>query len=220
MITKYGLPQVVLYPGLIIICMATLAVFFYPTGWLLPVESVLLLLAVWVVLFFRDPPRRIIADENILYAPCDGTVTEINTSGVEIRISMFLSLFNVHINRVPCSCEAIDIVYKKGEFRDARDPESARLNESNTLSLARISEPREAITVRQVSGAVARRIVCDVKEGSTLHQGERFGMIKFGSRTELIIPNGANRELCVELGDKVKAGLTPLIRYVGSEFPG
>ena len=85
------------------------------------------------------------------------------------------------------------------------------------MSLTRLSEPFEAITIRQVSGAVARHIVCDVKEGSTIHQGERFGMIKFGSRTELIIPNAGNRELCAQLGDKVKAGLTPLIRYIGSE---
>jgi len=218
MITKYGLPQVAVYPGLMIICMVGLAVLFYPAGWLIPVELILLVLTVWIVSFFRDPPRKIAADESILVSPCDGAVTEIEDEGPEIRISMFLSLFNVHISRAPCSCEAVSVTYKKGEYRDARDPESARLNESNTLLLVRLAEPFETITVKLVSGAIARHIVCAIKEGHTLNQGERFGMIKFGSRTELIIPNGGGREICVKLGDKVKAGLTPLVRYSNSEL--
>ena len=213
MITKYGLPQAAVYPGLLIACMAVAAVLFYPAVWLVPAELVMLVLAVWAASFFRDPPRKIINDDNILYAPCDGTVTEVAADGDEIRISIFLSLFNVHISRAPCSCQVTGIAYKKGQHRDARDPESARLNESSILTLARLAQPQETIAVKLVSGAIARHIVCAAKIGDALGQGERFGMIKFGSRAELAIPKGDGREICVETGDKVKAGLTPLIRY-------
>ena len=213
MITKYGLPQAVICPGVPIVCMVVLALVFFPAVWLVPVEIVLLAIAVWAVSFFRDPPRKIAVDENILYSPCDGTVTKVSVEGGEIYISMFLSIFSVHINRAPCSCSVVDVCYKKGEFRDARDPESARLNESNTLALARLADPSETIVVKQVSGAIARHIVCAAKAGDALRQGERFGMIKFGSRTDLTVPDGSNREVCVKMGDKVRAGLTPLVKY-------
>ena len=195
-------------------CITALAIFFYPSVWLIPAELILLILTGWALSFFRDPPRKIADDENILYSPCDGTVTEVAADGGEIRVSMFLSLFNVHINRAPCSCKVVDVSYKKGQYRDARDPESAKLNESNTLTLTRAAEPYDTIKVIQVSGAVARHIVCAVKEGDALRQGGKFGMIKFGSRTELILPGGSGREICVKTGDKVKAGLTPLVRYI------
>jgi phosphatidylserine decarboxylase len=213
MITKYGLPQAAIYPAALIACMAVAAVLLYPSIWIIPVEIVLLALTAWAFSFFRDPPRKIADDENVLYSSCDGTITDISAEGGQIVISMFLSLFNVHVNRAPCSCDVADVYYKRGECRDARDPESSKINESNALTLTRLAEPREKIVVRQVSGAIARHIVCAAKTGDTLRQGERFGMIKFGSRTELIIPGGADREICVKLGDKVKAGLTPLVRY-------
>ena len=213
MITKYGLPQAALYPGLLTAGGVTLAVFFFPAVWLLPVELTLLGLALWVLSFFRAPSRKIVPNEKTLYSPCDGTVTEIADDGETIRISMFLGLLNVHINCVPCSCRVVGVRYNAGTYRDARKPESARVNESNVLTLARLAEPYETIHIRQVSGAVARHIVCAVKEGDTLRQGERFGMIKFGSRTDMIIPEGDRRRIMVKPGDKVKAGLTALVQY-------
>ena len=217
MITKYGLPQAALFPGASAACMAALAALFYPAGWLLPAELLLFIVLIWTLMFFRDPPRKAGADENVLFAPCDGTVTEIVSDDAETRISMFLSLFNVHINRAPCSAKVVGVIYKKGQYRDARDPASAKLNESNDLAMTRLAIPEETIIVRQVSGAVARHIVCKAKSGDTLRQGERFGMIKFGSRTELIVPGAIHREICVKPGDKVKAGVTPLIRYTEPE---
>ena len=215
MITKYGLPQVAVYPGILAACIAALAVIFYPAVWLIPVEAVLLVITLWMLSFFRDPPRKIIADENTMYSPCDGKITEIAAENGEIRISMFLSIYNVHVSRAPCTCKAESIEYKKGEYRSAHDPESAQVNESNTLTLARAASPAESFSVKLVSGAVARHIVCPVKEGDALRQGERFGMIKFGSRAELAVPDSGGREVCVQVGDKVKAGITALIRYTG-----
>ena len=213
MITKYGLPQVAVIPGALICAIAALAVFALPKTWAIIAGALLLALLVWVLSFFRDPQRSIIPDGSVLYSPCDGTVTEVVSEGGVIRVSVFLSLFNVHINRAPCSASVIRVTYKKGQFRNAQDPESARVNESNEIELAIKGRPGETAIVRQVSGAIARRIVCRVKEGGGLKQGERFGMIKFGSRTELIIQGGADREACVKPGDKVKAGLTAFIRY-------
>ena len=211
MLTKYGLPQVIVYPAIIAAAMVVIAAAFGRVIWLIPAEIVLFVVFIWLLSFFRNPPRRIEADDSVLYSPCDGTVTEIDRSGGSIRVSMFLSLFNVHINRAPCGGVVENVTYKRGEYRDARDPDSARLNESNELRLACPSG--DIVAVRQVSGAVARHIVCKAGKGDVLRQGEPFGMIKFGSRTEIIISNSPDCEICVEIGSKVKAGITVLARY-------
>ena len=213
MITKYGFPQVVIFPGVLICAIVALAVFLLPRPWAIAVEALLLVLLVWVLSFFRDPARVIAEDDSVLYSPCDGTVTEVVSNNGVIRVSVFLSLFNVHINRAPCSAVVGRVTYNKGQFRNAQDPDSARVNESNDIELTTTGCRPETIIVRQVSGAIARRIVCKAKTGDVLKQGQRFGMIKFGSRTELIVPAGADREACVKPGDKVKAGLTAFIRY-------
>ena len=106
------------------------------------------------------------------------------------------------------------ITYKKGKYINAMNPQSGRINESNNLGLVRIDSPEDKLVVRQISGAIARRIVCAAAEGQELTGGERFGMIKFGSRTELYLPIRENAKCLVEIGDKVQAGLTPLIEYV------
>ena len=238
MITKYGYPQVVVFPLILACGIAALAVFAFPGLWAILIAVILFILLIWVLSFFRDPPRNVIPDGSLLYSPCDGTVTEVVSEGGVIRVSVFLSLFNVHLNRAPCSASIRRVTYKKGQFRNAQDPESARVNESNEIEMAmkvsaalgvpasdareadapatdarEADSPGEIVIVRQVSGAIARRIVCKVQEGDAVKQGERFGMIKFGSRTELIVPDGPDREVCVKPGDKVKAGLTVFIRY-------
>ena len=224
-LTRYGLPQVVVYPVFVLVLAILLFVIFKPAWWLIPGEIVLFLVFLWMLSFFRDPLRKIVPDENVLYSPADGTITDIaevegapETGGLPVRslrIGMFLSIFNVHINRAPCSVRVEKITYKKGRFKNAMDPESSRVNESNDILMTRLSDPKEKLLVRQISGAIARHIVCEAREAAEYRQGEAFGMIKFGSRTELYLPAGGEGkyEVAVKIGDPVRAGLTPLIRY-------
>ena len=223
--TRYGLPQVVIYPLLVCILMLVLFLVFRPARALIPVEALLFLVLLWMLSFFRDPSRTIVPDERILYSPADGTITDIvevdgflEMDGVPVRalrVGMFLSVFNVHINRAPCSVRIEKVTYKKGHFKNAMAPESSQVNESNDVLMTRLSDPKDRLLVRQVSGAIARHIVCEAKESAEYRQGEPFGMIKFGSRTELYLPAGEGRyEVAVKIGDKVRAGLTPLIRFI------
>ncbi|MCL2069994.1 MAG: phosphatidylserine decarboxylase [Treponema sp.] len=218
-LTKYGLPQVAVYPLAILVLMAVLFLVFWPAIWLIPLEAFLFLVFVWMLSFFRDPSRTIVADETILYSPADGTVTDIslvddNELGAEVlRIGIFLSVFNVHINRVPCYVRIESVTYKKGRFINAASSEASKVNESNDILMQRLSEPKDRLLVRQITGAIARHIVCRAQAGEEYRQGQPFGMIKFGSRTELYLPAGDNFEICAKIGDKLRAGLSPLIRY-------
>ena len=126
---------------------------------------------------------------------------------------LFLNIFNVHINRVPCSVKIDKITYRKGQFKNAMNPESAKVNESNDIAMTRLDAPAEKLLVRQISGAIARRIVCAAKPEQEFAGGQKFGMIKFGSRTELYLPYHRDVKPLVKVGDKVKAGLTVFIRY-------
>lgn len=199
-----------------------IAVFFVfrPASWLVPVEIVLALILIWMFSFFRDPARTVPQDEKVLLSPADGRVTDItlveadSPLGVKtLRIGIFLSVFNVHINRVPCSAGIDKVTYKKGAFKNAMSPESGRVNESNDVLMTRLAEPKDTLLVRQISGAIARHIVCAAEPGYEYRQGERFGMIKFGSRTELHLPASDGYDVEVKIGDSVKAGLSPLVRY-------
>jgi len=174
---------------------------------------------VWVLSFFRDPIRQGAFERGELCAPADGTVTEITLlddyeplGGPAIRIGMFLSLFNVHVNRSPCSGAVRSVSYRAGEYLDARHPDSGQRNESNTLLIDPDAPLPGPIEVRQVAGFVARRIICHALVNQHLTIGERFGMIKFGSRTELLIPQRSGTEILVKLGDQVRAGLTVMAR--------
>jgi len=223
--TRYGLPQVLVYPLVTLALMATLFVFLprctAPWGIVFAIaETLLFLVLVWMLLFFRDPYRKIVSDERILLSPADGTITDIaetespELGGRALRIGMFLSIFNVHLNRMPCTARVESVHYKKGKFKNAMSSESGRINESNEVLMTRIAEPRDRLLVRQVSGAIARRIVCEAKPGQEYTQGFAFGMIKFGSRTELYLPiREGGYDIMVKLGDKVRAGLSPLIMY-------
>lgn len=222
-LTKYGLPQVAVYP---VIVLATMIVFPLITAaflrlWaVVAIEGILAIILIWELMFFRDPGRNCPTDINLLLAPADGHITEIETidetsfiEGPTLRIGIFLSIFDVHINRAPCNVRIEKITYTKGKYLNAMNPKSGRLNESNELDLIRIDSPNDKLIVRQVSGAIARRIVCAATVGQELSGGERFGMIKFGSRTELYVPVRENAKCVVKIGDKVKAGLTPLVKY-------
>jgi len=182
-------------------------------GWWIGVVAVVTL---WLALvsFFRNPWRRIPCglEAGTMLSPADGTISAIERvdhheaiGGEALIIRVFLSVLNVHINRVPCDCTLKEMVYKPGKFLDARTEESARVNESNLLILDNDGEP---LGVRQVSGKIARHIICPIQIGDTFTQGQQFGMIKYGSTTELVLPRPSDVKVMVNIGDKVKAGLT------------
>jgi phosphatidylserine decarboxylase len=232
-LTKYGLPQVAVIPaGLlaVMIIYFVIAWNFFPARiritpvwailsvWL--PELVLFLVLAWALSFFRDPARQIPNDPKALLSPADGTITDIEIvendpafGGKAMRIGIFLSIFNVHINRAPCAVKVGAITYKPGQFKNAMSPNSGRVNESNDVRMTRIDMPQDELMVRQISGAIARRIVCAAKTGDRLDAGQQFGMLKFGSRTELYVPVRDHVKCRVNLGDKVRAGLTILVKY-------
>ena len=168
-----------------------------------------LVLAVLVALFFRDPPRDIPKGEGLILAPADGTVVQvIPYLGHELQepatqISIFLSIFNVHINRIPFPAVVETVEYKPGTFRPAWESEASTGNEQNLIML---KAPEGRLLVKQIAGLIARRVVCRVIPGQKLEAGERFGLIRFGSRVDLIVP--ARAELSVKRGDRVKGGIT------------
>ena len=223
-LTKFGLPQVAAFPGLIL---AVMAIILYAgskgimsKGAVITVEIVLFIVLIWVLAFFRDPPRIIPNEPDTLLSPADGVISDIEIidhplfpDGKALRIGIFLNIFNVHINRMPCPVKVDKIEYKEGEFKNACDPESARVNEANNVFMTRTVEPKDKLIVRQISGAIARRIVCVAKPGEEFTGGQQFGMIKFGSRTELYMPAREDIKVEVKIGQKVKAGLTPLAKY-------
>ena len=174
---------------------------------------------VWVISFFRDPARNIERQQNVLYAPADGRVTEVTeldhhdlVCGPCHRVRIFLSLFDAHINRMPCAASVNRVARKPGKFLNAMRPRSAEQNESNTLVLAPLAPLAGPIVVRQIAGMIARTIVCRAQLGDSFDSGERFGMIKFGSGTELVVPKQSGLKVLVKVGDSVKAGLTEMMR--------
>lgn len=208
LLSPYGLREW-LAITVIALVLAAIAAWF---GWWWAVAIVAVL---WFagVAFFRDPPRHVPDDlePGAMISPADGAVRSVlrvdhheATGGPAVVIRIFLSVLNVHINRSPCDGEVVDIVYKPGKFLDARKDVSAQVNESNLLVL-RI-DGGETVGVRQISGAIARRIVCATETGEHLKRGQRYGMIKFGSTTEVILPRPDDVQVRVKPGDKVKAG--------------
>ena len=167
------------------------------------------LLALFFLWFFRDPPRRIPTGPGELVSPADGKVTEaewIETpDGSRLRLSIFLNVFDVHVNRTPIAGTVTHVNYKKGLFLNAMRADSNVLNEQNVVV---IESADTSVQVKQIAGLLARRIVCKVKVGDTLQKGQRFGLIKFGSRVDVLMPADAN--LRVKRGDRVKGGSTVL----------
>lgn len=164
--------------------------------------------------FFRDPERPIPTEQHLLVSPADGTVSDINEiendellGGPSVRIGIFLSVFNVHVNRSPCDGRVVDITYKQGKFINAMSHAVASSdNESNTIVLAEPKGDRRVAVVKQIVGLIARRIICTVKVGDRVTRGQRIGMIKFGSRTELYVPKWLDPDVQVQVGQKVRGG--------------
>lgn len=167
--------------------------------------------------FFRDPLGRRPASEkpDDFISPADGRISAVlrvdhhpAVGGPALVVRIFLSVLNVHVNRMPCAGTAVDVQHTPGRYLDARTEESAKVNESNLLRLRR--GDGVVVGIRQVSGAIARRIVCRAAPGEQFALGQRYGMIKFGSTTELIIPRPDQASVHVQKGDRVVGGVTLL----------
>ena len=174
----------------------------------------------FIVYFFRNPPRRVPQEPGLWVSPADGTIAEITqlahddfVGGPAVRIGIFLSIFNVHLNRSPVAARVIALRYLPGEFLNALRSESALRNENMWIALEEDLPPHRRFVVRQISGAIARRIVCDLRPSEVIPRGHVFGMIKLGSRTELILPAEGGLEVKVRVGQKVKAGATVVAEY-------
>lgn len=178
-------------------------------------------LAAWLffLYFFRDPPRAVIRDGTALLSPADGKVADIGeveepvfVGGRALRIGIFLSGFDVHVNRSPCDGLVRHLSYQPGKFRAAFHRKAAQENEKTQVGLEH--EPRGVkILLTQIAGVLARRVVCDLQTGQRVAQGERFGMIKFGSRTELYVPLSGGFAPSVQVGETVRGGLTVVGRW-------
>ncbi|EKD22276.1 MAG: hypothetical protein ACD_87C00072G0004 [uncultured bacterium] len=203
-IVKEGIPLII-PPGAAAI-IAFLAGFFWIAG-------LLFLLTLFVVWFFRNPERTTPQNPLQFIAPADGKVIrieEVSSGGGSdrsyLKISIFMNVFNVHVNRIPCYGRIVSILYSPGKFLSANLDKASALNEKNAVVIRR-DDGREIMVV-QIAGLIARRIVCWMKEGMEVKKGERFGLIRFGSRVEVFLPLGSTP--LVKIGDKVRAGETPI----------
>ncbi|MFM7797931.1 MAG: phosphatidylserine decarboxylase [Planctomycetota bacterium] len=212
LLTRYGFREW----GAITLACGALA---FGLGWFGIWWGVAAAVVVWLALvaFFRDPLFRKPASDapNDMVSPADGKVSAVldldhhaATGGPAKVVRIFLSVLDVHVNRFPCDGTVSDVSYAPGKYLDARTEESAKVNESMTTVLTTASGER--IGIRQVSGAIARRIVCATKPGHRAERAARFGMIKFGSTTELILPRPKDVEVKAKVGDRVTGGVTIL----------
>jgi phosphatidylserine decarboxylase len=187
-----------------------------------PLAVIALPFLVWLFAFFRDPNRPLPDGPAVVVSPADGKVSDITEiehdeliGGPAVRVGIFLSVFNVHVNRSPCDGRVTAIEYKAGKFINAMKHGAASdQNESNTIVLAEPTGTRTIMVVKQIVGMIARRIVCTVSNGDLLERGQRIGMIKFGSRTELTIAKWLKPTIQVKIGQSVR-GAADVIAVLG-----
>ncbi len=195
------------YPFILIALVITIAVYWASDS--LVAGAFFFAVFVFVVAFFRDPKRNIPGDPDSIVSPADGRVIIVKKvfdsrfSGTEtVKISIFMNLFNVHVNRVPASAKVIKVLYNPGKFFSANLDKASLENEQNAV-VAQNSEGK-VFVFNQIAGLVARRIVCRLKAGMDIQKGTRFGLIRFGSRLDVYLP--ADSRVTVKIGDKVSAG--------------
>ena len=184
------------------------------------VSLLFVVISVGIALFFRNPERANSEDPAVVTAPADGRVAQIepnvesrNIPGRSFkRISIFMSIFNVHVNRWPVGGQVRKIAHVPGGFLDARDPDASLTNEHNSIVLDTTDGPVEVV---QIAGMIARRIACWVREGDQVRQGERLGLIRFGSRVDVYLPE--NFAFTADIGTKVSAGVTIIAKKIDSE---
>jgi len=206
-LTRHGFREM-LIGSLVLVAVAV--VLGYSIWW--PISFIVLPVLIWLFAFFRDPERTLPTDQHAMVSPADGTVSDVMElehndllGGPCVRVGIFLSVFNVHVNRSPCDGRVTKVIYKEGKFINAMSHNAASSdNESNTVVLAEPHGDRPVAVVKQIVGLIARRIVCTVKDGDVVHRGDRIGMIKFGSRTELYIPKWLEPQVKVTVGQIVR----------------
>lgn len=219
-LTSFGAKEIAISAGAF--CVLTLVFYnlyrIYQSPWFLVPIVPLAIVFLWVLWFFRDPSRPVPTGPGLIVSPADGTVTHLDEAdepdyigGTARRCSIFLSVFDVHLNRAPATGVVEYIKFRPGSFFDARREESLVKNQNNDIGLAVAEEGSPSkMVVRQSSGLIARNIVCPVATGTRLRRGQRYGMIKFGSRTTLFLSKDADIVWQVKIGDTVKAGETVL----------
>jgi phosphatidylserine decarboxylase len=198
-IVKEGIPYIVV--PLLLAAAAAVLGFWWVAGFLL-------LLTLFMAFFFRDPKRVPPSDPDVVVSPADGKVTRISPAGADSTVvSIFLSPLDVHINRSPIPGKIVDVLYSPGKFLMATNEKASLVNEQNALT---IQGEKITVVCKQIAGILARRIVCWKARGDSLGLGERFGMIKFSSRTDVLLP--ANVQVTVKEGDRVRGGTTVIGR--------
>ncbi|MBS1853631.1 MAG: phosphatidylserine decarboxylase [Acidobacteria bacterium] len=186
-------------------------------GWLAGLPWILppLILAAFFLWFFRDPERRIPEGEATVVSPADGKVTDVSTIPIggrpHTRISIFLSVFDVHVNRSPIAGVVRDVRYQRGKFLNAMNRVSAEQNEQNIVT---VEGQGQTVVFKQIAGLLARRIVFDRKVGDTVARGERIGLIKFGSRVDVVLD--ASAQVQIKVGDRVRGGASVLALLAAS----
>ena len=198
------------YPFIIFSLVITVLISFFGIRWLIILMVAITLFVVW---FFRNPERYFQDEEKLVISPADGKVVKIDNveitgtiAGKYKKISIFMNVFNVHVNRVPYSGQIETINYHEGKFLSANLDKASVDNERNEVMIR--TEDGRVLWAVQIAGLIARRIVCWLNVGTPVKKGERFGLIRFGSRVDIYLPEDS--KISVKLGDKVKAGETPL----------
>jgi phosphatidylserine decarboxylase len=196
------------WPFLAVAVVIAVGATWFVSWWSLPFW----LAAVFVLQFFRDPPRQVPADANAVCSPADGRIVVVEKAedpyagGASLKISVFMNVFNVHSNRSPVDGQVTDVVYHAGSFLNASLDKASMDNERNALRI--LLDDGQQVTCVQIAGLIARRILCYVKTGDRLARGQRFGFIRFGSRVDVYLSPGSRANVVV--GDKVYAGETVL----------
>jgi phosphatidylserine decarboxylase len=208
---KDGYPWVLV--PLVACLLAGLSYLFWPAPALLLLAGLFLLLTLFMAYFFRDPRRDVPAESGLVVSPADGRVTRVEKLSVgdaqsPTVVSIFLSPLDVHVNRSPIAGKVVDVSYTKGRFTAATSDNASLVNEQNALT---IKGEQLTVVCKQIAGVLARRIVCWKRPGDSLEQGERFGLIKFGSRTDLVLPPEV--EVVVGVGERVSGGVSVIGRY-------
>jgi len=220
-LTRYGLKEIVIATVSALLLCVGVWVFAHLLPWwaIVAILAPVWIVYPWVLWFFRDPERTVPRGEGLFVAPADGRIADITNIGPEselrrdgVRIGIFMNIFNIHLSRCPVDGTVESIEHRPGAFLDVRDPHASERNESTTIRLRYEHRGAEyPVVFRQIAGLVARRIVTDLAQGQSVTRGQRVGMIKFGSRLELLVPAELVSKVRVEIGQISRGAETVLV---------